>query len=202
MVQWWFVVNYSYKDLCSPKLVPTNEDLFFRALSHKVRCLIFRRIKPCMCCVLRLCVKVRKPHAEGRKALADPPVHTEVGMQLSHMSSLKCWDPPFNWSAESYLWGWLGPWPFNRTLGTMLSWDKARLMTNLTRIEEVHTFRCYKQSIMSIPSKKCNHLPHTSTSSSLVYFLMHIIKIIADKTRKLSQITNASRQNPFLFFFF
>ena len=144
MVQWWFVVNYGYKDLCRLKLVPTNEDLVFRAVSCKVRCLNFRRIKPCMCCVLRLCVKVRKPHAEGRKALADPRVHRVAGMRLSHMSSLKCWDTPFSSSAESYLWVCLRPWPFNRTPAKMLSSDEAHLMTNLTRIKEVCTFRCYK----------------------------------------------------------
>lgn len=149
-----------------------------------MRCLSFRRIKPCTCCVLRLCVEVRKPHAEGRKALADPPGHTEVGMKLSHMSSLKCWDTAFSSSAESYPWSCLGPWAFNRTPAKMLSWDKACLMTDLTGIEEVYTFRRYKWSTTSNPSKKCNHLAHTSTSSPSVYFLMHIITMISDKNRK------------------
>lgn len=167
MVQWWFIVNHGYKDLCSLKLVSANEDVFFHAPSCKVRCLSFRRIKLCMHCVLRLWVKFRKPHAEGRKALADPP---EVGMQPSHTSSLKRWDIAFSSSADSYLWVWLGPWPFNRTPTMMLSWEKAHLLTNLTRIKELYTFRCYKWSIMNIWSMKCNHLPHTFTSSPLVCF--------------------------------
>ena len=104
-----------------------------------------------------LCAEVvrqgRGPHGEGRKALADPPVHAEVGMQLSHTSSLERQDTPFRLSAESCLWVWLGPGPFKRTLTKRLPWDKAHLMMDLTRIKSP-TFRHYKQSIMGNPNKK------------------------------------------------